>query len=72
MTRRVTFTVSFDRPDGCTVAEAQETLRNHLSSMGGDLRPPGGFGSDDSGDPMFGMDRSTIKVTRQKKRWMAA
>jgi hypothetical protein len=66
--KRVTFRISFELPPGCTVAHAQETLADHLSSMGGDLRPPGADPEFPEGDSMFDLDRSTITVVRYHER----
>lgn len=66
--RTVTFTVSFDRPAKCSIREAQDVLRDHLSCMGGDLRPPGSYSEDDPGDAMFEIDRETIKVVWRRAK----
>lgn len=62
--RRVHFTVSFVLPPGCTLQHAHDVLADHLSIMGGDLRPPGADDEFPDGDPMFGLDRDTIRVGR--------
>lgn len=67
-TTRVEFRVAFDLPPDCSRSYAKECLESHLSIMGGDLRPPGSIGDEDPGDPMFGLDRSSISVCHARRK----
>jgi len=62
--KRVTFMVEFDLPLGCGVGHALEVVRDHLSCIGGDRRPPGADPEFPESDPMFNIDRSSIQVTK--------
>jgi hypothetical protein len=66
--KRVSFVVSFDLPVGCSIAHARHTLESHVKYMGGDKRPPGSYGEDDPGDPMFDLDRESISVIQNRKQ----
>lgn len=65
--RKVRFRIEFDLPPGADADDAEECLVSHVVSMGGDRRPPGGYGENDPGDPMFGLDRDSIAVQRLKR-----
>lgn len=66
--RRVNFTVSFALPRGASVADAREYVDDAVATWRGSLRYPGGYGEDDPGDPMFGLDNSTVRVTHKYKQ----
>lgn len=69
---RVRITISFDLPDGASREDALVYTVDAVQSMKGSLRPVGGYGPDDEGDPMFYLDsdsvRGTITATQQNKR----
>jgi hypothetical protein len=62
MPRRVTLIVSFDLPEGATVAAAVGYVEDAVASHAGSLRPPGSYGETDEGDPFFGLDRDSVRV----------
>jgi hypothetical protein len=64
MKHRVTFKVSFDLPDGASVALARDYLNEAVATWHGSLRPPGGYHENDPGDPFFLFDRHSIKITQ--------
>lgn len=59
---RVRFTVSFELPKGATRREALEYVSDAVETWRGQCHPPGGYDKDDEGDPMFGLDWSTVYV----------
>lgn len=64
---RISFRVTFTKPDGATVADCKDFTVNAMSSYHGSLQPPFAYGNeDDPGDPMFYFDSDTLKVTRVK------
>jgi hypothetical protein len=69
---RIRIALSFDLPDGATREEALAYAVDAVGSWKGQLRPPGGYSNLDAGDPMFGLERAsvrgTIAVRRGKKR----
>lgn len=65
--RRAKYRVEFDIPEDASREEVEECLVSHLLSMGGDRRPPGGYGDNDPGDPMFGLDRQTLFVSKLRR-----
>lgn len=59
---RRAFVVSLEMPEGATVTEVREYIRDSVASCKGGLRPPGGLGPDDPGDPLFELDGESVKV----------
>ena len=70
--KRVEFLVSFDLPPGCSVAEAQDYVADWVATGKGTLRPPGVYGEEDPGDPMFQLDRDSVKVKQASYALTAA
>ena len=66
-TRRVAFLVAFDVPAGATVTACQNYVRDAVATMAGTCRPPGSYDDQDDGDPLFSLDRDSIRVTRPRK-----
>lgn len=66
MPRIVKFRVEFPLPPGATIPEAQAYVEEAVSTWRGSLRPPGSYEPDDEGDPMYGLDGDTVRVTRLK------
>lgn len=64
--KRVVFAVSFALPESATIAEAKTYVDESVCTWRGSLRPPGSYDDDDPGDPMFGLDCTTIQVRRIK------
>ena len=60
------FSVEVVIPEGASVAEMKSYIEDAVTSWAGSLRPAGGFGQHDPGDPLFYLDRSKVKVTRQR------
>lgn len=64
------FTVIMDVPDGADVHDAAHYIRDAVVSMGGGLRPPGAYGEDDPGDPMFGSHGPcSVQYRHEKELW---
>lgn len=61
--KRKAFRVSVIMPIGVTVKEMREYIKDSVATMKGSLRPPGGMGDDDPGDPLFALDGDSVKVT---------
>lgn len=61
------FLVTLPIPDGASFKDVQEYIHDAVGSWNGSLRPPGGYGPEDEGDPLFGIERDSIKV-EQKQR----
>lgn len=61
--RRVTFRVSFIRPEGATLAHAEAYVWDAISTMCGCYKPPQDDPNEDF-DPMFDLDRDSIKIRR--------
>ena len=55
MARKVSFQVTFDLPDGATVSDARDYVRNALLSECGGLHPD---------DPMFYLHRRSVSVNK--------
>lgn len=69
---RIRLSISFEIPEG---ADREDCLAYAVEAVGcyvGSKRPPGAYGNDDPGDPMFELDRSSIRgsfaTTRQNRR----
>jgi hypothetical protein len=52
-----------------TEEELAAYIEDAVTSWGGSLRPPGGYGDDDTGDPMFGnVDAVHVKTVTRVRR----
>lgn len=64
--------ISFELPEGASREDALVYTVDAVRSMKGCLRPAGGYGNDDPGDPMFYLDSETVAgsyvTTTGKKR----
>lgn len=68
MARRVEFKVSFVLPPRATVTEARAYVLDAISTMKGCRMPPGADDEFPEGDPIFGLDSDTIKVTQIRSK----
>lgn len=59
---RKSFRVTLDIPEGASVLEAREYVRDAVQIHAGSLRPPGGYDDSDEGDPMFQLNIKSIRV----------
>lgn len=66
--QRVYFTVSFEKPPRATLKEVKAYLYDAVGTMKGCYRPPGGYGDNDPGDPMWDLDYKTIRVSLQVRK----
>lgn len=68
MRRKAEYRVTFDLPEGATLADGKLYVLDAVSSLRGSLQPPGygPGGPDDAeeGDPMHGLDPDTVRVAR--------
>jgi hypothetical protein len=64
--KKLSFTVSMTRPDGALIEDCRAYIQDAVSTWHGGLRPPGGYGDDDPGDPMFKLDSDSVKVKRHR------
>lgn len=65
MRRRIT--VSVDAPSGISDENLASYVADALGFWGGSLRPPGAYGEDDLGDPLFGgLEVRAIEIRAKK------
>lgn len=61
-----------DVPEGASREDVLMYVVDAVATMKGCLRPPGGDDEDDTGDPMFGLDGSSVcasfATTKQNRR----
>lgn len=60
------YTVRLTRPEGVSVTEMRNYIREAVQTYGGQFRPPGAHGQDDDGDPLFGGVKCIVKRNREK------
>lgn len=65
--RKVRFKVEFDLPGDARISEAREYVEAAIHSYAGGLKPPGADESDPRGNPMFDLDRTTIRITKMNR-----
>lgn len=56
-----TYEVIVDRPDDVSVALMRDYIQEAVRTWGGSYRPPGGYGPDDEGHPLFGGIRNYVR-----------
>ena len=56
-----TYSVVVDRPKRMTAVDMKRYMDDALNSWWGQMRPPGGEGPDDPGDPRWGLEFSHFK-----------
>jgi len=56
------FRVRLTIPDGATVADCRDYIKDAVRSWCGGYRPPGAMGPDDDGDPLFDLDKDSVRV----------
>lgn len=61
------FTVRLVIPEGATVRDAKFYIDEALRAWRGQLRPPGGCGAGDLGDPMWALDVQTLVVVGKRR-----
>lgn len=61
--RRLSFRVSLLLPDGATVQDVKDYVEAAVQDWSGQFRPPGGYGPDDPGDPLWRIG-DTARVTK--------
>jgi hypothetical protein len=66
MSKRESYLVTLERPDGVSVAEMKQYIVDSVGSWRGSFRPPGGMGEDDPGDLLFNLDAKSISVAKMK------
>ena len=66
--RMVAFTVSFPLPRDATARDARDYVLDAVSSYCKGCRPPGAYDEHDPGDPMFDLDRDTVRVKYQQRK----
>lgn len=64
--KKLSFVVTIEQPDGALVEDCRAYIFDAVSTWAGSLRPPGAYEENDPGDPLFSLDRDTIKVRRAK------
>lgn len=57
---RIRIALSFDIPEGATREDCLVYAVDAVQTMKGSLRPAGGHGPDDEGDPMFYLDPDSV------------
>jgi hypothetical protein len=63
---KVSFVVSLDVPEGSSVTDVKDYIEDAVRTWCGSLRSAGGYGEDDPGDPMFYLDKDSVKVRRMR------
>lgn len=63
--KRVEVILRFPVNDEVTVSAAADFAANAVEMYGGSFRPPGGYGEDDPGDPLFGSKDVEIVQSRR-------
>jgi hypothetical protein len=66
--QRVTLTVSFDLPVGAAREDARDYVEDAVITMCSLLKPAGADEEDPEGDPMFELDRNSVKVFLRARR----
>lgn len=64
--KKLSFVVTMKQPDGALVEDCRTYIYDSVSTWAGSLRPPGAYEENDPGDPLFSLDRESIKVRRTK------
>lgn len=64
--KKLSFVVTMEQPDGALVEDCRSYIFDAVSTWAGSLRPPGAYNEHDPGDPLFSIDRASIKVRRAK------
>lgn len=60
---RIRIALSFEIPEGATRDDCVVYAQEAVATWRGCKRPPGGYGDNDPGDPMFGLDGSTVSAS---------
>ena len=62
------FVVEMEIPKGAKIIDCVEYISDAVTSWVGSLHPPGAYGPDDPGNPLFMLNRDSVRVTRLYKR----
>lgn len=60
--RRRSFMVSLDIPPQATIRDVREYIHEAINDWCGQCRPPGSYNITDPGDPMWELNRDSIRV----------
>ena len=60
---KISINVSFEIPKGATIQNCVDYVEDAVASMHGSYRPDGWDGGGGEGDPLFYLDRDTVKAT---------
>ena len=60
--------IELEKPEDASFEDIASYVEDAVATWCGSLRPPRGYGPHDDGDPMFELDRDTVKVIRVTKR----
>lgn len=63
---RETYSIVITRPADCSVRRMKEYIKEAIDTWNGSFRPPGSYGDDDPGDPLFNVEFHAI--IRRKSR----
>lgn len=66
--KRVEFMVSLVPPDGATPSMLREYIEDAVGTWCKSFKPPGADPEDPEGNPLFDLDRDTIRVSRLSRR----
>lgn len=61
------FKVTLEVPEGATIADCKEYILDSVQTWCGALRPPFACGDNDPGNPMFGLNRDSVRVVQVRK-----
>lgn len=62
-----TYQVSVNRPRNVSVRMMKDYIDDALNAWWGQMRPPGGYGPEDDGDPRYGLEFTAIKRVAKPK-----
>lgn len=63
---KLEFRITLTRPPRATIAEVRDYILEAVQSYRGGLHPPFAEDENDPGDPLFELDRNSVKIVRLK------
>lgn len=65
--KEFTFAVTVRVPDWATEAETRAFIADAVGTWPGQCRPPGAYGDEDDGDPMWFLKLASVKNTARQR-----
>lgn len=63
---KTAFVVKFKKPEGASIRDCENYIRQAVEAWRGQLRPPGSYDEADPGSPMWALDPWTVTVRALK------